>query len=361
MNRSYSEKYTDINFEPNIEDLVNLGLIRDFFKEEGIDYVEDNAVCGLFRFTDIKGDEVQLRYVNSYHFPMDNSKRFGEKCKGVAHDYFWNISRYNADRGIRVIWVFDFEMSQTNDNVAYWNGAKGYHRQWEIIKNTIRTTTGHIRYRFRGGDFVVKEVDNHELRKFLNTNCFYGYRSATINLGLYLKKDKFGFRKNDLIMVLTFGFNFYGNKKRMDNPFIEIIRASTCIGCQVIGGMSKLLKYFCINYPTLEIGNKDSRRKIVVDELKFYCDASHNDGRGMSQSALSFHFEDWDYGFMNRYVEDVNEGGLCGHKGEIFHRKPKYHKQIMKLIGEGKIISIANAGTSVFSLRREEFLKRFQK
>jgi hypothetical protein len=31
----------------------------------------------------------------------------------------------------------------------------------------------------------------------------------------------------------------------------------------------------------------------------------------------------------------------------------------MKLIGEGKIISIANAGTSVFSITRDELIERF--
>lgn len=353
------EKYADKTFVPTESDLNNLNIIRTFLSEESISFSEDENVCGLFRFNDMNGNAIELRYVNSYFFPMDNSKRFGESRKGVEHDYFYNISRYNADHNIRVIWVFDFEMSQVNDEVSYWVGDKGYHRQWEVIKNTIRTATGRIKHRFRGGDFVIGEVDNKQLRSFLNTNCFYGYRSATINLGLFLKKDKYGFKKGDLMMVLTFGFNFYGNKKRQDDPFIEIIRASTRIGCQVIGGMSKLLKYFCLNYPTIEVGSGSGKHTIKVNELKFYCDASHNDGRGMSNSALAFHFDDWGYGFMNRYTEDVDESGLKGKKGEIFHRKPHYHKQIMKLIGEGKIISIANAGTSVYSITRDELLERF--
>ena len=353
------KKYDDKTFVPSEGDLNNLNIIRSFFTEEGIAFDEDKDICGLFRFNDMNGNVIELRYVNSYCFPMDNSKRFGDKCKGVEHDYFYNISRYNADHNIRVIWVFDFEMEQINDNVSYWSGKKGYHRQWEVIKNTIRTATGRIRHRFRGGDFVVGEVDNKQLRSFLNTNCFYGYRSASINLGLFLKKDKYGFKKGELIMVLTFGFNFYGNKKRGDDPFIEIIRASTRIGCQVIGGMSKLLKHFCLNYPEIEVGSGSGKHTIKVNELKFYCDASHNDGRGMSNSALAFRFDDWGYGFMNRYTEDVDADGLKGKKGEIFHRKPHYHKLIMKLIGEGKIISIANAGTSVYSITRNELLERF--
>lgn len=355
------QRYEDRTFTPTSEDKRNISLIREFLDGCGIDYTEDTSICGLFRFSDMNGNPIELHYVNSYFFPMDNSKRFGEVCKGVEHDYFYNISRCSSEEGIRVIWVFDFEMSQTNDSTLCWKGSNGYHRQWEVIKNTIRTATGNIAHRFRGSDFEVKEVDNKTLREFLDTNCFYGYRSATINLGLFLKKDKQGFKKGDLMMVLTFGYNFYGNKNRTDNPFIEIIRASTKIGCQVIGGMSKLIKHFTLNYPTIDVGSGEKKHTITVNELKFYCDASHNDGRGMSHSALAFHFEDWGYGFMNRYTQDVDENGLKGKKGELFHRKPHYHKQIMKLIGEGKIISIANAGTSVFSITRNELLKRFSK
>lgn len=354
-----------ITYTPSKEDDFHMEEIREFFNDEGIPYEEDKDTYGLFHLND---KTVQLRYVDSFYFPMDNQKRFGEIGKGVPHNYFIDISHRNADKGIRTIWCFDFEMEQKNDVVINGKLVEGYRRQWEVIKNTLRTCCGHIHNRFFARDFIVREVPNEELRPFLETNCFYGYRSANKNLGLYLKKDKNGFKKNTLLMVLTFGYNFYGNKKREDNPFIEIIRASTKIECQVIGGMSKLLTHFCKEYPILHVGERD----IMVNELIFYCDASHNDGRGMSHSALAFNFVSWDcYGFMNRWTCDYDGAqddrvckngkgfkGLKGKKGEIFHRKPLYHQQIMQLMSEGKIISIANAGTSVYSILRKEWLRR---
>jgi len=42
-------------------------------------------------------------------------------------------------------------------------------------------------------------------------------------------------------------------------------------------------------------------------------------------------------------------------------RRPMFHKQIMKAIEEGKIISIANAGTIVFEMSRKEFMEGLQK
>ena len=46
---------------------------------------------------------------------------------------------------------------------------------------------------------IVKyEVSNAELKSFLKKNCFYGYRPAKVNLGLYLKKDIGELKKENL-------------------------------------------------------------------------------------------------------------------------------------------------------------------
>lgn len=361
------------------QDKVYLQEIRDFLKSEEIPYEEDENLTGVFYLND---KTLQLRYVNSFFHPMDNERRFGEIGKGIAHKYFINISHENADKGIRTIWIFDHEMNIKRDFIYEGETFKNYRRQWEVIKNIIRTATHRIRYKFYARDFECKEVPNSELRPFLEHNCFYGYRSANVNLGLYLKKDKLGFKKGTLMFVLTFGYNFYGNKNKTEHPNIEIIRASTKIYCQVVGGMSKVLTHFCTNYPTLTISS--NKHVIPVDNLIFYCDASHNDGRGMSHSALNFEFVSWDGGgIMNLFTEDYdgskddrilkvekkdkdgnivveerNFKGIQGKKGEIQHRKPMFHKQIMQLMSEGKIISISNAGVSCFHIKREDWLKR---
>jgi hypothetical protein len=100
----------------------------------------------------------------------------------------------------------------------------------------------------------------------------------------------------------------------------------------------------------------------------FYCDASHNDGRGMMAGGLNFNFVSWEgAGFQNYPLEDFEatlERGnkktkLIGKRGKVFHRKPMFHSAIMKLIENGKLISVANAGTSVYRITRDEFLSRF--
>jgi hypothetical protein len=355
-------EYGVVDFTPNDDDMRHIGMIEDFLNSRSIPYETDENIFGLYHLND---KTIQLRYVSSIHYPMDNSKRFGEKCNGVQHDYFINISHANHDKGIRTIWIFDFEMEQKNTIVTDEGiTIENFPRQWEVIKNTICTATGNIDNRIYARDCEVREISNKEARMFLDTNCFYGYRSASVTMALFLKKDKCGLKKGTMLMVYSFGANFYGNKKCQDKPKIEIIRVSTKLGCQVIGGMSKCLKHFLEQYSTMKVGE----REVEVDKLVFYVDASHNDSRGMQASGLAFNFVSWDgCGFMNYFCEDccvtIEKDGkkqtLQGKRGEVFHRKPMFHSAIMKLIEEGKLISVANAGTIVFDMTRDEFLERF--
>lgn len=349
-------------YTPTENDLNHLNTIRDFLNTRQIPYEEDSDVFGVFHLND---RTLQLRYVNSYYHPMDNSKRFGDKCKGIPHNYFIDISHCNADNNIRTIWIFDFEMEQTNTIIKDGVEITDYHRQWEVIKNTICTACGKIDTRIYARDCEVREITNREARPFLDTNCFYGYRSATNTVALFLKKDKGNLKKGTMLMVYSFGHGFYANKKHQEDPSIEIIRVSTTIGVQVIGGMSKCLKHFLMEHPTMVLNGTE----YPVNHLIFYVDSSHNSSQGMQAGALNFNFVSWtNCGFMNRWVEDhceiVEKDGkkikFEGKKGQIFHRKPMFHKEIMRLIGEGKIVSIANAGTSVFDITRDEFLARFE-
>lgn len=79
----------------------------------------------------------------------------------------------------------------------------------------------------------------------------------------------------------------------------------------------------------------------------------------MTNSNSSFKFVSWKgTGFINMFTEDTDQDGLKGKKGEVFMRRPMLHKQIMKAIGDGKIVSIANAGTIVFEMSRKEFMNK---
>lgn len=310
----------------------NIKRIIDFLDIEQINYkTNDNQT--IFYLNDGK---LEVRYVNSEEHKMDYSRRFG--IKGIPHDYFIKISKSNYDNDIRTIWIKDWEMDESN-TVKNIDGTimDGYNRKWEVLKSYIKTATGKINNRIYARNCEIREVSNAELRPFLDTNCFYGYRSATVNLGLYSKNKVGDIEPGTLLMVYTFGYPFYG-KGKYD---IEIIRVATKLNHQVIGGASKLLKYFLVTYPTVTINKK----LVNVDKICFYVDADHNDGRSLK--TLGFDFISWTGpGFMN--VDTITK--------TVFHRKPMIHKQIMERMAKGEVYSVANAGTIVYMIERNKYL-----
>lgn len=323
------------------KDNLNIDKIKSFLIEENIEFdcnlLENDDTEAVFKMQG-SSQPIEVRYVNSFTHKMDYEKRFG--IKGIPHDYFINISHINHDKGIRTIWIKDFEMEDCKD-IYGMNGEliPQYHRKWEVIKSYIRTATGHIKNRIYARDCEVKEVTNKELRPFLNLNCFYGYRSATKNLGLYLKKDKCGFKAGTLLFVYTFGAGFYSHNKPGQ---LEVIRVATVLNTQVIGGASKCLKYFLEKYPIVKVGQNE----VMVESLLFYVDADHNSSQSMT--TLGFDFVSWDgNGFIN----------VDSETGETFQRKPMIHKQIMQWMAEGRVYSVANAGTIVCTLNKNKWLE----
>jgi hypothetical protein len=157
-------------------------------------------------------------------------------------------------------------------------------------------------------------------------------------LGLYSKKDKNGIKAGTLLMIYTFGYPFFGH-----NLYdVEIIRVSTKLNCQVIGGASKLLSHFLLNYPTLNIGNKI----VDVNKIVFIVDADHNSGESLETLGFTFVSHKGN-GFMN--VETAT--------GKVFHRQPMHHKLIMERIAKGEVYSVANAGSIIYRIDKDEYLK----
>jgi hypothetical protein len=90
---------------------------------------------------------------------------------------------------------------------------------------------------------IIKELQTKEeikLRsKFINENHIQGNSGSTIKLGLFLKDSE------ALVSVMTFGIPRY---QKISKNSYELIRFCSLKNNIVIGGASKLLKYFISNY-----------------------------------------------------------------------------------------------------------------
>ncbi len=94
---------------------------------------------------------------------------------------------------------------------------------------------------------IIKELNYNEVVDFLNENHLQKSTVSKINLGL--------FYNNELVEVMTFG------KPRFNKNYeYELIRLCTLKYCSVIGGASKLFKYFLDNYKPKSIISYANRR-----------------------------------------------------------------------------------------------------
>lgn len=308
-----------MNANFSAEDIKNLDEIKDFLEENEIEYsTEYDNFCLHYGNPNGKRS-YEIEYVPSLQFPIAYPKF---NMDGVDKDYFFNLS-YKAeheDNSFK-LWIKDFE----------WRNP----RQKEVLKSYILHAAGKTPNKYYARDCEVKVVSSKEGRKFEEENCFYGKRGASLSLGLYLKKEKNGLPKGTLLMIYTFGKNFFGKDANM----IEIIRVGTLKYSYVTGGSSKLLKHFINNYKKMQIGKKE----VEVKKLKFYSDYDHNIGGSMND--LGFEFVNYSKGgFLNYWVEE----------GVVKQREPMRHKWVMEQMSLGKCYAIPNAGVKTYILDLEK-------
>ena len=107
----------------------------------------------------------------------------------------------------------------------------------EKIKSIILSKLGIYKKRIYARNCIIKEVDSKECNKFLEKYHLQGKIASSVRLGLYYK--------NDLISVMTFG---KGRKCLNSKTKYELYRYCCKAGLQVVGGASKLFKYFLKEY-----------------------------------------------------------------------------------------------------------------
>jgi len=93
----------------------------------------------------------------------------------------------------------------------------------------------------------LKEIsDNKLIREFLDKNHIQGFIGSKVKLGLYYE--------NELVSLMTFGNRRIAmGKKTTNEGEYEMLRFCNKINTNVIGGASKLFKYFINNYKPKEI------------------------------------------------------------------------------------------------------------
>lgn len=157
------------------------------------------------------------------------------ELRGKSRMYHSNKRRAAADAGYRLINILDIEWIDKN----------------AICKSRLGSILG-INKTIGARHCTVEIVDHCEARAFLEANHIQGFCQSRVNLGLR--------RSGELVALMTMGSARYNKQAQW-----ELLRYVNLLNNNVVGGASKLFKYFVKHY------NPSS----VIS----YCDLRWNTGR----------------------------------------------------------------------------------
>lgn len=163
----------------------------------------------------------------------------GIECNGV----FWHSYPNKLDK--------NYHINKTNDAIAVGiNLLQFWDYEWKesknIVKSIISAKLGIIDNKIYARCCDVRLVSTQAARKFFNHTHLYGFSPASYYIGL--------FYKDELVMCASF------MKSMFDKTYSwEVIRVSSKLNTVVVGGISKILKYFTDNNSGSIISYADRR------------------------------------------------------------------------------------------------------
>ncbi|MCK9417065.1 hypothetical protein M0Q97_10445 [Candidatus Dojkabacteria bacterium] len=146
-------------------------------------------------------------------------------------NYHLNKTELCEQQGIQLIHIYE-------DDWLY---------KQNIVKSMILNKLGKTPNKIFARKCEIKEItDNKLIRTFLNDNHIQGFVGSKIKIGL--------FYDNELVSLMTFGDRRVAmGKKSTNEGEYELLRFCNKLNTNVVGGASRLFKYFNKNYNPTEI------------------------------------------------------------------------------------------------------------
>lgn len=216
-------------------------------------------------------------------------------------NYHYNKSSLCEEKGIRLIHIWEYE----------WMNE----RQQPILKNIIKNALGlsDVKIYARKCNIVVK--NSACMKEFFDKNNIQGFRGGKFSICLEYNKE--------IVMAYQIGTAFFGKGKYE----WEVIRGATKLGYNIVGGASKIWKYFL----------KEYNPKSCV----YYIDYNYFNGSSLPYLGLQYVTSQMSY--KNFWVNE----------GVVRNREPGRHKEIKELQKNGLVIPIYNAGTKVYVYQKK--------
>jgi hypothetical protein len=156
------------------------------------------------------------------------------EIRGKHINYHLDKTKMCESKGIQLIHIFEDEWVFKND----------------IVKSRINNLLGLTPNKIYGRKCDIRIVNTKDKGEFLDNNHIQGRVGSSVNLGLY--------HNNELVSLMTFGQGRIAMGG--DSKHYELVRFCNKLDTSVIGGASKLLKYFIKTYEPNEIISYADRR-----------------------------------------------------------------------------------------------------
>lgn len=210
--------------------LCNPNNNGSFFESSVFDFVKNN-------YNGVIKDKCRefKKYEIDIYLPELN---IGFECNGL----WWHSERYKENnyhkeknkffesKGIQIIHIWEDD----------WKFKK------DILKSRIVNLLGNSTRKIWGRKCKIKELTPSVYKEFVDKNHLQGYVPSKYKIGLY-----FG---NELVSVISFSKTRRNlGYKNTDEDVFELLRFCSKLNTNVVGGSSKLLKYFIKTYKSSRI------------------------------------------------------------------------------------------------------------
>ncbi|MCK9445784.1 hypothetical protein M0Q50_02700 [bacterium] len=226
-------------------------------------------------------------------------------------EYHINKTNLCEEKGIQLIHIWEDD----------WK-----HKQ-EIVKSMIFNKLGKTSNKIFARKCDMKNVsDNKLIKQFLDDNHIQGFVSSSIKIGL--------FYNNELVSLMTFSKNrFCLNNKNKNNNY-ELTRFCNKLNTNIVGGASRLLKYF--------------RNNFEYDDIISYADRSHSNGNLYDKLGFEFvHKTQPNYHYV---IDDKRFHRFNFRKSELIKDGFDPNKSEHEIMLERKIYRIYNSGNIKYIL-----------
>lgn len=169
---------------------------------------------------------------------------FGTKQNVMNKNYHKMKSKLCAEKGIQLFHIFGYEWTHKRNIIE------------SMLRNLLHKNLNCV----YGRNTHVEIVKSTEAYKFLQENHRQGKCLSSINLGLYTEAK-------ELVSLMTFGKvrdTIGRDSSTVSNTEFELLRFCNKLNTTVMGGASKLFKYFCNNY--------------TFSSIRSYSDVAHTSG-----------------------------------------------------------------------------------